>query len=184
MHGIRSSGIAIILALSAHGALAQTLMEPVDATCISSPFGPRNIVGHPEAGTFHYGIDLPVPEGTPVWAAASGTVLRVQHKGPGGLEVLLQNHGFVTVYSHLASVSNRLILDQTPVTAGELVGYVGHTGLTFGAHLYFGMLHDGVPIDPTPVLGLPRCSGTVSETPAAILARGGLLPPTRHYSAR
>lgn len=177
------SAITLVLALLAHNAFAQTpLMKPVDATCISSPFGPRHIVNHPEAGTFHFGIDLPVPYGSPVWAAAPGTVMKVQNHGVGGLEVLIESHSFTTVYSHLASVSNRLIDGKTPVTAGELVGYVGHTGLTFGPHLYFGMFHDGIPIDPSPVLHLPPCGTSAALTPAQILARGGKLPPTRHYA--
>lgn len=177
------SALTLVLILLAHNALAQPLMKPVDATCISSPFGPRRIANHPEAGTFHYGIDLPVPYGSQVWAAASGVVKRVQNRGIGGLEVLIESQSFTIVYSHLASVSNRLIDGRTPVSAGELVGYVGHTGLTFGPHLYFGMFHDGVPIDPSPVLHLPPCGGTVARlTPAQILASGGKLPPTRHYA--
>jgi murein DD-endopeptidase MepM/ murein hydrolase activator NlpD len=176
-------GVIIVLGvLFTHHAVAQGLMVPVEATCISSPFGPRTIPGHPEAGTFHYGLDFPAPYGAPVLATEAGTVVRVQDHGVGGLEVLIQHTGgFVGVYSHLASVSNR-IAARTPVVQGELVGYVGHTGLTFGPHLYFGVLRDGVPIDPAPMFELPRCSGrSPVRTPAQILAAGGKLPPTRSY---
>jgi murein DD-endopeptidase MepM/ murein hydrolase activator NlpD len=177
---IRAVIIAFGVLLTQH-AMAQTLMVPVESTCISSPFGPRNIPGHPEAGNFHYGVDFPAPYGAPVWATEAGIVVRVQDHGVGGLEVLIRHiGGFVGVYSHLASVSNRIIAVQTPVVQGELVGYVGHTGMTFGPHLYFGVLHDGVPIDPSPMFDLPRCSGPV-RTPAEILAAGGKLPPTRSY---
>jgi murein DD-endopeptidase MepM/ murein hydrolase activator NlpD len=117
---------------------------------------------HPEASGFHRSVDLPAPEGSPVWATAAGTVLRVQNRWPGGLEVLIKHTGFISIYSHLASVSNRIIAGQTPVTAGELVGYVGHTGLTFGPHLYFAIVYDGFPIDPAPVFGLPHCAGQTS----------------------
>ena len=68
--------------------MAQPLMKPVDATCISSPFGPRSIPQHPEAGTFsHHGVDFPAPRrSSPVWATTSGTVMKVQHRGGiGGL---------------------------------------------------------------------------------------------------
>ena len=50
---------------------------------------------------------------------------------------------------------------KTPIAAGEFLGVVGHSGLTFGAHLYFGMLHDGFPIDPSSLFDLPRCHDTV-----------------------
>lgn len=170
--------IALALVLSTQTALAQPLLRsPVDVSCISSPFGPRHIANHPEAGTFHYGVDLPASEGTPVKATAAGTVLKVQHKALGGLELLIQHPGFVTVYSHLASVS--VSVGKT-ITAGEQVGYVGRTGLTFGPHLYFGMMKNGVPVDPP--LSLPRCAGSTAMSPAAILASGGKLPPTRHYA--
>jgi murein DD-endopeptidase MepM/ murein hydrolase activator NlpD len=149
--------LGLMLALGTQGVMAQPLMKPVDATCISSPFGPRVIPQHPEAGTFHYGVDFPAPEGSPVWATASGTVMKVQHRGIGGLEVLIKSGDMVSIYSHLASVSNRIIVGQTPVTAGELVGYVGRTGVSFGPHLYFGVLYNGIPTDPAPLLGLPRC---------------------------
>jgi len=94
----------------------------------------------------------------PVWATAAGTVFKVQNKWPGGLEVLIKHNGFVSIYSHLGSVSNRITRGKTPVAAGELVGYVGHTGFAFGPHLYFGIVHDGFPIDPAQVFGLPRCA--------------------------
>jgi murein DD-endopeptidase MepM/ murein hydrolase activator NlpD len=153
---IRSTIFA--LTLMAHGAVAQTLLKPVATTCVSSPFGNRYLAAHPEANGLHRGVDLPAPEGSPVWATAAGIVLRVQDKWPGGLEVLINHGTYISVYSHLASVSNRLIAGQTPITAGELVGYVGHTGQTYGSHLYFGIVHEGYPIDPAQVLGLPRCS--------------------------
>ena len=63
------------------------LSPPVRPACISSPFGPRVLPNHPFAGTYHYGVDLPAPAGAPVLATAPGKVIRVQRKGPGGLEV-------------------------------------------------------------------------------------------------
>ncbi|MGC1407667.1 MAG: M23 family metallopeptidase [Acetobacteraceae bacterium] len=149
------------LAFWANSAIAQEyLLNPVDATCISSPFGPRSIRDHPEAGTFHFGIDFPAPEGSPVWAIQAGSVMKVQQNGPGGLEVLVQHKGFIGIYSHLGSVSARVLAGRTPIAAGEFLGVVGHSGLTFGAHLYFGMLHDGFPIDPSSLFNLPRCYRT------------------------
>jgi murein DD-endopeptidase MepM/ murein hydrolase activator NlpD len=65
------------------------LLPPVSPACISSPFGPRVLPNQPEAGSYHYGIDLPAPVGTPVIASAPGTVTRLQNKGPRGLEKCL-----------------------------------------------------------------------------------------------
>src|SRR5450432_1309795 len=77
------------------------LIPPVASACVSSPFGPRTLPNRPLAGTFHNGIDLPAPIGSPVAAVAPGTVIRVQRHGVGGLEILIQHEGFVGVYSHL-----------------------------------------------------------------------------------
>src|SRR5689334_19471112 len=92
--------------LSADGPVRAAVL-PV-ASCISSGFGPRILPDHPQAGTYHNGVDLPAPEGTPIRAVASGVLLRVQHSGPGGLEVLIQHNGYISVYSHLASVAPSL----------------------------------------------------------------------------
>ena len=152
----------VALVFWANSAMAQGyLFNPVDATCISSPFGPRIIRNHPEAGTFHFGVDFPAPEGSPVWSIGSGRVMKVQQGGLGGLEVLIQHKGFIGIYSHLGSVSARALAATTPIAAGEFLGVVGHTGLTFGAHLYFGILHDGFPIDPSALFNLPRCHDAV-----------------------
>src|SRR5690242_19833583 len=62
-------------------------------SCISSGFGPRIMPDRPQAGTFHNGVDLPAPEGTPVRAVAAGKLLRIDRGGPGGLEVLVQHDG-------------------------------------------------------------------------------------------
>jgi hypothetical protein len=73
-------------------------------TCISSPFGPRVLPNEPRAGSYHYGVDLPAPAGAPVLATAPVTVIRIQKKGPGGLEMLVQHDGFVGIYSQFGMV--------------------------------------------------------------------------------
>ena len=158
------------------------LMPPVPAACISSPFGPRVLPNHPQAGTYHYGIDLPAPAGAPVRAAAPGKVIRIQHRGPGGLEVLVQHDGFVGVYSHLGMVAPALAEGKTVLTAGEKLGVVGNTGVTYGMHLYFEMLRSGQPVDPAPYLGVSLCNGGVHRTRADMLGPDGKIPPTRHYA--
>jgi murein DD-endopeptidase MepM/ murein hydrolase activator NlpD len=108
---LRGVTITLLTAIYSTSAVAQlrhgAIVLPV-SSCISSPFGPRILPNFPQAGTFHNGVDLPAPEGTPVRAVASGKLLRINHGGPGGLEVLIQHDGFVTVYSHLAMTAPTL----------------------------------------------------------------------------
>ena len=82
---------------SAQSRRGATLLAPVSPACISSPFGPRVLPNQPQAGSYHYGVDLPAPEGAAILAAAPGTVIRIQNKSPGGLEMLVQHDGFVGV---------------------------------------------------------------------------------------
>ena len=128
------------------------LLPPVSAACISSPFGPRVLPNQPGAGSYHYGIDLPAPVGAPVMATAPGTVIRLQNKGPGGLEMLVQHESFVGIYSHFGMVMPAFAKGKRTVAAGEKLGVVGNTGLTTGAHLYFEMDFASKPVDPAPYL--------------------------------
>ena len=158
------------------------LLPPVSPACISSPFGPRVLPNRPLAGRFHNGIDMPAPAGAPVRAAAPGKVMRIQRKGPGGLEVHVQHGGFIGIYSHLGMVTPALAEGKTTLAAGETLGVVGHSGVIYGLHLYFEMLVAGHPVDPAPYLGIPLCHGGIYRTRADTLAPDGKVPPTRHYT--
>lgn len=159
-----------------------TLTAPISHTCISSPFGPRVLPNLPFAGTYHYGVDLPAPAGAPVLAAAAGTVIRIQRKGPGGLEMLVQHDGFIGIYSHFGMVAPAFAEGKRSVAAGEKLGVVGRTGLSSGAHLYFEMMLDGKPIDPAPYVGVPACSAQAQHiTPAKTPASGKLIAGHRYY---
>jgi murein DD-endopeptidase MepM/ murein hydrolase activator NlpD len=160
------------------------LMTPVKSACISSPFGPRILPNRALAGTYHYGIDMPAPLGEAVRATAPGKVIRIQHKGPGGLEVLVQHAGFVGVYSHLGTVSPAIADGKATLAAGEELGAVGPTGVTYGMHLYFEMIEAGRPVDPAPYLRVPLCNGGIYRTRADMLGSDGKVPPTRHYARR
>ena len=112
MRGVAVILGAMLISLSANAQLrssstATTVRASVlpAGSCISSGFGPRILSDRPQAGTFNNGVDLPAPEGTPVRAVAAGKLLRIDRGGPGGLEVLVQHDGYVSVYSHLASVA-------------------------------------------------------------------------------
>ena len=140
-----------------------TISPPVTPACVSSPFGPRIMLGGPLAGTFHSGIDLPAPIGSPVRAVAPGTIIRIHRRGVGGLEMLIQHAGFIGVYSHLGLIAPALAEGRRAVQGGERIATVGRSGLTYGAHLYFGMIVDGHPINPAPYLNVVPCE---SATPA------------------
>jgi murein DD-endopeptidase MepM/ murein hydrolase activator NlpD len=147
---------------------APMLLPPVRPACISSPFGPRVLPDHPFAGTYHFGVDIPAPAGAPVLATASGRVIRIQKKGPGGLEILVQHDGFMGIYSHLGMVTPAFASGKRTVAAGEKLGVVGRTGVISGPHVYFEMILAGKPVDPAPYLQVPLCA------PAAQRNHGGV----------
>jgi len=141
------------------------LLPPVRSACISSPFGPRILPNRPLAGTYHYGVDLAAPAGAAVFATAPGKVVRIHRMGPGGLEVIVQHDGFLAIYSHLGMVTPALAEGKTSVAAGEKLGVVGHSGLTYGMHLFFEIKLAGRPVDPAPYLGLPPCKARGGSSP-------------------
>ena len=101
----------------------------------------------------HTGQDLAAPIGTPVVAAAAGTVT-VEHPGWAGNLVRIDHGGGVeTWYAHLSRVD---VTDGQTVAAGDPVGLVGDLGNTTGPHLHFEVRLDGYPVDPTQVLDLPE----------------------------
>jgi murein DD-endopeptidase MepM/ murein hydrolase activator NlpD len=157
---IAGSVLALVLRVANANADPQpepTLVPPVRPACISSPFGPRVLANHPQAGTYHYGVDLPAPPGASIVAIAPGKVIRIQKKGPGGLEILVQHNGFVGIYSHLGMAAPAFAQGKRTVAAAEKLGVVGRTGVTVGTHVYFEMLMAGKPVDPAPYLHMPTC---------------------------
>ncbi len=142
----------------APAAAEPVLASPISPACVSSPFGPRRL-SVPIAGHQHPGIDIPAPAGAVVHAAAAGRVLAIRRLGLGGLWIELRHAGGVTtLYAHLGSLTPALAEGRTRVAAGEALGRVGRTGMSFGAHLYFAVAIDGHAVDPQPLLGLARCA--------------------------
>jgi murein DD-endopeptidase MepM/ murein hydrolase activator NlpD len=131
-------------------ALPRLLRTPVDGARISSGFGARL---HPILGyrRDHQGIDFAADQGTPVLAAAEGKVLDAQMAGGYGQRIRLTHaSGMETTYAHLS----RFALGVTPgamVTQGQIIGYVGQTGLATGPHLHFEVREGGIAIDPRTV---------------------------------
>jgi len=117
---------------------------PVHAQ-ISSGFGMRN---DPFTGTprFHKGIDLAAPDGTPVVAALPGKVISARYESGYGNTVLIEHEGGLqTRYGHLASVN---VKAGDMVTSDDMLGKVGSTGRSTGAHLHFEVIRMGTPVDP------------------------------------
>jgi murein DD-endopeptidase MepM/ murein hydrolase activator NlpD len=106
---------------------------------ITSPFGPR-------WGGFHPGIDIGVPEGTPIHAAAAGTVIWCGwESGYGNLVVIDHHNGLATAYGHQSQIA---VSCNQDVGQGDVIGYSGCTGFCTGPHLHFEVRVDGVPVDP------------------------------------
>lgn len=153
------------------------ILPPVVPACVSSPFGPRILPNRRLAGTFHNGIDLPAPIGSPVTAVASGSIIRIHRRGVGGLEVLIQHDGFIGVYSHLGLIAPMLADGHKAVRGGERIATVGRSGLTYGPHLYFGMIVNGRSVDPAPYLNVFPCgsrataAGDSGNAPTRLFAR-------------
>jgi len=117
---------------------SQGLIWPVSGP-VTSPFGYR-------WGRLHAGIDIGVGYGTPIHAAAGGTVVLAGWTGGyGNYTCLDHGGGLATCYAHQSSYA---VSSGTQVSQGQVIGYVGNTGHSFGAHLHFEVRINGSPVDP------------------------------------
>jgi murein DD-endopeptidase MepM/ murein hydrolase activator NlpD len=131
------------------------LKAPLSYRRISSGFTARRV--HPilRITRPHYGVDYAAPAGTPVSAVGDGTVTYAGYKGPNGnLVVVKHPNGFVTSYGHLSRI-RKGVRKGAALRQGEVLGYVGSTGLATGPHLDFRMRRNGVFLNPQSV-DLPR----------------------------
>jgi murein DD-endopeptidase MepM/ murein hydrolase activator NlpD len=130
-------------------AAATPSIWPLVSGWIASGFGnrPDPVTGEPEV---HTGLDISADRGTPVHATADGTVESAGYNGGYGNCILL-DHGFgiATRYGHLSGYA--ISVGQT-VKRGQVIGYVGSTGHTTGAHLHYEILLNGEPVDPLRLL--------------------------------
>ena len=124
------------------------------AGSITSPFGYRT---DPISGesSYHSGTDISAPEGTPILAAAAGTVTIANATdswgGSYGYHVKLDHgNGMETLYAHCSSIC---VTVGQQVQAGQVIAYVGHTGRATGSHLHFEAYIDGQRTDPTALVG-------------------------------
>lgn len=123
-------------------------------TRISSRFGYRK---HPIFGTYklHTGVDLSAPRGTPIYAAGDGIVERAQWvSGYGRFVELRHVNGYETGYGHMTRIAKG-IEPGVHVRQGQIIGYVGSTGVSTGNHLHYEIKINGRYVDPLSVK-LPR----------------------------
>lgn len=138
---------------------------------LSSRFGVR-VDPFRHVLAFHDGIDMPAPRGAAVRACADGRVVRAAVTGGYGRLVEIDHgDGLVSLYGHLdgATVTPGML-----VRRGELIGRVGSTGRSTGAHLHFEVRRNGAAIDPLPLLGTVtgRAIPAPATAPETIAARG------------
>ena len=112
---------------------------------ISSGFGKRK---SPTAGasTYHKGLDIAAPSGTPIVAAAEGKVVTAAYSSSAGNYVMIAHgNSLYTVYMHCSRLA---VKEGDNVNAGQVIAYVGSTGISTGAHLHFGVSKNGSYVDP------------------------------------
>ena len=112
---------------------------------LTSAFGNRDA---PTAGasTYHQGVDLAGPEGTPIYASRAGTVTTATFgKAAGHYVTINHGDGFSSVYMHM---THYVVSKGAKVSQGQLIGYMGSTGISTGSHLHFGIAYNGKYVNP------------------------------------
>ena len=135
--------------------------KPVGAGIMRSGFGFRR---HPILGysKMHTGVDWAAPYGTPIFASGNGTVDKVGWEGGYGKYVRVKhNNGYETAYGHMSAFA-RGIEPGKRIRQGQVIGFVGSTGLSTGAHVHYEIVVNGRFVDPMRIR-LPR--GRVLEGP-------------------
>jgi murein DD-endopeptidase MepM/ murein hydrolase activator NlpD len=133
----------------ADGRSVQRLLmkTPVDGARLSSRFGMRR---HPILGytRLHRGLDFAAPRGTPIYAAGSGTIVALGRNGDYGKYIRIRHrNGYETAYAHMNGYARRL-KKGARVKQGQIIGYVGATGLATGPHLHYEVLRHNKPVNP------------------------------------
>ncbi len=145
--------------------IKKTLMKtPINGARLSSSYGMRK---HPILGynKMHQGTDFAAPMGTPIMASGSGKILKAGWCGGGGNCVKIRhNSTYTTVYAHMSKFA-RGIKKGTRVSQGQIIGYVGSTGMSTGPHLHYEVIQNGKKIN-SQTLKLPsgkKLKGKIRE---------------------
>jgi murein DD-endopeptidase MepM/ murein hydrolase activator NlpD len=136
--------------------------KPIGNAIMRSGFGSRH---HPLLGftKMHTGVDWAAPMGTPIYASGNGVVEKIGWEGGYGKYIRVRHtNGYETAYGHLTAYA-RGVDPGVRVRQGQVIGFVGSTGLSTGAHLHYEILVNGRFVDPMRIK-LPR--GRVLEGPA------------------
>ncbi len=127
--------------------ITKSLMKtPINGARLSSSFGMRK---HPILGynKMHRGTDFAAPSGTPIMASGSGTVTRARWCGGGGNCVKIKhNSTYETIYAHMKAFAKG-IREGKKVRQGQIIGYVGSTGLSTGPHLHYEVIVNGKKVN-------------------------------------
>jgi murein DD-endopeptidase MepM/ murein hydrolase activator NlpD len=166
--------------LDEEGRSAKKLLmrKPVAEGVLSSPFGARV---HPVLGYKrpHNGVDWAAPRGTPIVATGDGVVVAAETASGYGNHIEIRHiNGYITGYSHLARLA-RGIVPGTEVKQGQLIGYVGSTGLSTGPHVHYEVKVNDRFVDPMKIR-LPDGQGLTGEALASFQQEGRQMDDLRH----
>jgi len=128
--------------------------KPVPVGMVTSPFGWRS---HPimHFKEFHSGVDWAAPMGTPIFAAGNGTIEEIGTRGGYGKYIRIRHaEGYETAYGHMTAFARGLDV-SSKVRQGQVIGFVGSTGLSTGSHVHFEILINDRFVNPMAVK-LPR----------------------------
>ena len=96
----------------------------------------------------HTGVDWAAPRGTPIIAAGNGVVEKAGWAGGYGRQTIIRHaNGYETSYNHQSAIANG-VMPGAKVRQGQVIGYVGATGLATGAHLHYELIVNGTKVDP------------------------------------
>ena len=121
-------------------------IKPLKSYTFTSAFGMRL---HPvkKVWLMHEGVDLSAPQGTPIYAAKAGKVTSASYQDGGAGYYVAINHGdgFASIYMHM---THYIVSPSQYVSTGQVIGYVGSTGISTGPHLHFGISYNGTYVNP------------------------------------
>lgn len=143
---------------------------PITFNRISSEF--TNKRWHPILQRYraHLGTDFSAPVGRTIYAAADGKIEFLGIKGGYGKTTIINhNNGYKTLYAHQSDFA-KSVKQGINIKKGELIGYVGNTGLSSGPHLHLGLYRNGTAIDPLTVINKPTSDGLDNKERVAFLA--------------
>lgn len=133
------------------GAIKSLKRTPIDGASISSKFNPNR--KHPVLGftRAHKGVDFRAASGTKIPAAGAGRVVKREYNsGYGNFVRIRHANGFETVYAHMSKFQAGVNVGTT-VSQGQIIGYVGSTGLSTGPHLHYEIIKNGAHVNPMTV---------------------------------